>query len=227
MPRRKKNLEELVELSKTVAAISDKPPSDSPSETLTDETGDLEWSSDIEKLLDNIRQNCGTMSKYYKLRYMHLKNQLIYYRIPLIILGSVNSVFAVGLTVYLAQKIVSTINCILSLICAIITSTELYLGINSSMEKALISQRDFYLLAVEIYSILSLEREHRSINAKKFLDNTISQYNKYIENGDVIRNKIKDKLIPLAEVDNQNLSINNITLSNKNLNNSIYGEDSV
>lgn len=200
---------------------------DNVSETSTDETGNLEWSSDIEDLLENIRLNCGVMSKYYKKRYMELKDLLKYYRIPLIILGSVNSVFAVGLVVYLPQKDVSVINCILSLICAVITSTELYLGISNSMEKALISQRDFYLLAVEIYTILSLEREHRSVNAKKYLDASLSQYNKFIENGDVIRKKIKDTLVQIEDPSNPNQPDNNIESSKKNLTTIYNGESAV
>lgn len=200
---------------------------DNVSETSTDETGNLEWSSDIEDLLENIRLNCGVMSKYYKKRYMELKDLLKYYRIPLIILGSVNSVFAVGLVVYLPQKDVSVINCILSLICAVITSTELYLGISNSMEKALISQRDFYLLAVEIYTILSLEREHRSVNGKKYLDASLSQYNKFIENGDVIRKKIKDALVQIEDPSNPNQPDNNIESSKKNLTTIYNGESAV
>jgi len=200
-------------------------------ESETSTTDENEWSRDVELLLDNVRENCSIMSKYHKKRYLLLKHRLIYFRIPLIVLGSVNSVFAVGLTAYLEQKDVSTINCILSLTCAIITSTELYLGINSSMERELISQRDFYLLAVDIFTILSLERKHRTINGKKYLDKTLNNYNRYIENGDVIRNKMTDKLLPIKnkseDPDNQMIGGINIEPSNKNLSPIVYGETNI
>lgn len=229
MPRKKENIilqNNLPDLTEENVQIKIESSSDTSTASSTDEN---EWSKDIEKLLDNIRENCSVMSKYHKRRYLLLKNRLIYFRIPLIVIGSVNSVFAVGLTTYLEQKEVSTINCILSLVCAIITSTELYLGISNSMEKELISQRDFYLLAVDIFTILALERKHRSINGRKYLDKTLTNYNKYIENGDIIRNKMKDKLLPInnptEDPDNQIVGDINVDPAKKNLTSIIYGDN--
>jgi len=81
----------------------------------------------------------------------------------------------------------------LSLVCAIITSVELFLGIQSGMER----QREFYLMAVDLYSALSLERHHRTVNGKRYLEKILSQYNKLIENSDVVRAKITDHLLPV------------------------------
>jgi hypothetical protein len=176
------------------------PPPPSPaSETGTDasSTDDNEWSSDVESILRNIQSNCSVMSKHHKKRYLSLKGKLIYFRVPLIILGSTNSVFAVGGTAYLPQQDVSVINCMLSLICAIITSVELFLGIQSGMERELVAQREFYLMAVDLYSALSLERHHRTVNGKRYLEKILSQYNKLIENSDVVRAKITDHLLPV------------------------------
>jgi hypothetical protein len=151
----------------------------------------------VESILRNIQSNCSVMSKHHKKRYLSLKGKLIYFRIPLITLGSANSVFAVGLTAYLPQQDVSVINCMLSLVCAIITSVELFLGIQSGMEREFVAQREFYLLAVDLYSALSLERHHRTVNGKRYLEKILSQYNKLIENSDVVRAKITDHLLPV------------------------------
>ena len=161
-------------------------------------TDDNEWSSDVEEILKNVQINCSTMSKHHKHRYLFLKGKLIYFRIPLIILGSANSVFAVGLTAYLPQQNVSVINCMLSLVCAIITSIELFLGLQANMEKELVAQREFYLMAVDLYSALSLERHHRTINGKRYLEKILSLYNKLIENSEVFQHKMVDTLLPIS-----------------------------
>jgi hypothetical protein len=164
-------------------------------ETESTETDDQEWSSDIEDILQRIHDNATLMSKYHKRNYLSLKGTLVYFRIPLIILGGANSVFAVGLTAYLEQQSVSLINCILSLICAIITSVELFLGIQAGMEKELTSQREYYLMAVDIQSVLSLDRRHRSVNGKRYLEKILSDYNKLFSDSEVIQTTLSDKLV--------------------------------
>ena len=59
--------------------------------------------TDIERLLDKIRANCVIMSDYHKKRYLYLKETLKIFKIPIIILSSVNSICAVGLQPYLEQ----------------------------------------------------------------------------------------------------------------------------
>lgn len=164
-------------------------------ETESTETDDQEWSSDIEDILQRIHDNATLMSKYHKRNYLSLKGTLVYFRIPLIILGGANSVFAVGLTAYLEQQSVSLINCLLSLICAIITSVELFLGIQAGMEKELTSQREYYLMAVDIQSVLSLDRRHRSVNGKRYLEKILSDYNKLFSDSEVIQSTLSDKLV--------------------------------
>ena len=166
-------------------------------------TDENEWSKDVEDILKNVQMNCSTMSKHHKSRYLFLKGKMIYFRVPLIILSSSNSVFAVGLTAYLSQQNVSVINCMLSLVCAIITSIELFLGIQSNMERELVAQREFYLMAVDLYSALSLERHHRTINGKRYLEKILSQYNKLIENSEVFQHKMVDTLLPVSPLEKE------------------------
>ena len=78
-----------------------------------------------------------------------------------IILSAINSVFAVGLQPYMEQSAISITNCFVSMICGIITSIELYLSIQSNMENELSASKDFYILGVDIYKTLNLNRENR------------------------------------------------------------------
>jgi hypothetical protein len=157
-----------------------------------------EWSDDIEKILNDIRQNSVILSEFHNMKYFHLKSYLKYFRIPCIILSAFNSVFAVGLSSFMEQNLVSVINCIISLICGIIVSIELYMQIESSMREEVISCKNYYLLSVDIQKILLLERSNRQVKGKVFLDKCFTEYCKLYENSGLLKKQIKDSLTPLA-----------------------------
>jgi hypothetical protein len=156
-----------------------------------------DWTTDIECVLENIRVNSVILSKEHKRRYFALKENLKYYRLPVIVLSGINSIVSVGLQPYLEQGAISMITCLLALVCSIIGSIELYLAIQKSMENELISQRDYYLLSVDIFKTLSLAKEHRPIPAKEYLDKCYNTYCKLIENSDTLAKRVEDKLCPL------------------------------
>jgi hypothetical protein len=152
------------------------------------------WSKDYEDILENIRHNSIIMSNYHKKRFYHYKGLLKYFRIPLIVISALNSVFSVGLQPFLEQGTISVICCLLSLFSAIISSLELFLAISSQMESELNNSKLFYLLGVDIYKTLSLSAEHRPLSGKDYLDRQYSEYCKLIENSNLIDKKIMDKL---------------------------------
>jgi len=85
----------------------------------------------------------------------------------------------------------------LSLICGIVGSIELFLGIQTQMESELFSSKDYYLLSIEIYKIISLLPENRNCDGKAYLEQTYSVYVKLIEKSNILNKKISDKLTPL------------------------------
>jgi len=92
-----------------------------------------DWNDSIESVLDNIRTNCITLSKLHKQRYFELQSTLKYYRLPVIILNGINSIFAVGLQPYINQGTISLTNSLIALTCGIIGSIELYFGIQKRL----------------------------------------------------------------------------------------------
>jgi hypothetical protein len=156
-----------------------------------------DWTPDIECVLESIRINCVILAKEHKKQYFVMRGTLSYFRLPVIILSSIASIVSVGLQPYLAQESISMATCLLSLICSVIGSIELYLSIQKQMEAELVSQQSFYLLGVDIYKTLSLTRDHRPIPAKEYLDKQYGEYCKLIENSHAIARKIEDKLSPL------------------------------
>ena len=65
------------------------------------------------------------------------------------------------------------------------------------MESELISQRDYYLLSVDIFKTLSLAKEHRPIPAKEYLEKCYNIYCKLTESSNALPKKVEDKLCPL------------------------------
>jgi hypothetical protein len=156
------------------------------------------WSTDIELVLEDIRANSEVLASHHKQSYIMLQALLIYFRVPLIILSALNSVFSVGLAVYIEQQTVSTVNCLISLICACISSVELFLQIQKKMEIELSSFHGYYLLGTKISAALKLEREHREVDGLNFLHSTVSEYNNLFEQSCVDLREIDDKLVSIA-----------------------------
>jgi hypothetical protein len=158
------------------------------------------WSDGIEYVLIEISKNASLMSEYHKKRYYYFKGHLKYFRIPTIVFSAMNSVFSVGLQPYCPQSIISLICCFISLVCGIISSVELFLSVQATMETELISSKDFYLLSIDIFKILSLERANRMVNANSYLDDKYQTYCKLIENSNLLHEQIKHQLNPLSQL---------------------------
>ena len=119
-----------------------------------------------------------------------------YFKIPIIIISTFNSVFAIGLTSYTSQDIVSTVNCMMSMICSIIASIELYLNLQKRIEMELTSYRSYYNLSIKINNCLKLEREHRNVkDGASFLLEIENEYKTLFNESTVNQQKIEDRLI--------------------------------
>ena len=154
------------------------------------------WTSDIERLCKDIERNSSKLSEIHKVNYLALHTQSKYFKIPIIVLSSCNSIFAVGLNAYLNQDLVSSVNCIISLISAIICSIELYIGLQKRIENELFSYRNYYLLSVKINNCLKLDREHRkNLSGSDFLTEIESEYKTLFSDSLISTQSINDKLI--------------------------------
>jgi hypothetical protein len=156
------------------------------------------WSDDIEALLKDMEYNSGILSQIHKTNYLALHEYIKYFKLPIIVLSSVNSIFSVGLSTYLNQSLVSSINCLISLICGIISSIELYLGLQKKIENELLSYRDYYLLSVKINNCLKLKREHRvEPNGQLFLTDITNEYTSLFESSEIHSQNFRDRLISI------------------------------
>tara|TARA_R110000737_G_scaffold323151_1_gene335693 strand:- start:917 stop:1498 length:582 start_codon:yes stop_codon:yes gene_type:complete len=167
-----------------------------------------EWTSDQETVLEKIRENALQRNRIYKRLYLSYKGQLARYKIPIIVLSAFNSVFSVGAEKYLPQHIISGVSCLISLFVGIIGSIQMYLQIEANMESSLSSSRDYYNLAIDIYKVLTLKRDHRLIDGKTYLDKVYNDYVTMTEKSLINRRKYLDGLFTTPDLpDNGDLRL--------------------
>ena len=153
------------------------------------------WSEEIEEICEKLRINCVNLSEYHRKRYYTFKSYGKWFRLPLIVLASVNSTASVGLQPVLDQQIISGITCLLGMIMGIIGSLELYLGIQSSMELELKQSKEYYTLAIHLFKTLTLKRENRLEDGKEYLNSQYSLYIKLCESSNLLDRKMKTDLL--------------------------------
>jgi hypothetical protein len=146
-----------------------------------------DWTDDIEEILSKVRQNCIDMYKYHLCRYFQYKRVLPLFRVPVLILNALNSVFSVGLQPYMEQSLISVLNCLISLIATLINSIEMYMGIQKSMESEMSSSQGFYILSIGIYKMLTLTRENRDVSGKQYLMECYNTYSELVRNSKLIK----------------------------------------
>ncbi len=74
---------------------------------------DNNFTTDIEDLLEKIRLNSVTMADIHRTKYFQVRQRLQYYRLPTIIISTINSIIAVSLQTYIGQNYTSIVNCII------------------------------------------------------------------------------------------------------------------
>jgi hypothetical protein len=153
------------------------------------------WSDEIEEICERLRVNCVNLSEYHRRRFYRFKSYGKWFRLPVIILASINSTASVGLQPVLDQQIISGITCLIGMIMGIIGSLELYLGIQASMELELKQSKEFYTLAINLYKTLSLKRENRLDDGKEFLNDKYSLYTKLCESSNLLDVEMKTDLL--------------------------------
>ena len=153
------------------------------------------WTKEVEDVCEKLRINCVNLSEYHRRRYYHFKSYGKYFRIPMIILASINSTASVGLQPILAQAYISGLTCFIGMIMGILGAIELYLGIQRSMELELKQSKEFYTLAIELYKMSQLKPEHRGEEGKDYLNKKYSVYTKLCEASNLLKRTLTVDLL--------------------------------
>lgn len=151
-----------------------------------------DWSKEVEDILERLRQNSVSLSEYHRKRFYEYKSYAKYFRIPIILLSILNSTAAVGLVqVGVDQIIVSGLSCLIGMIITMISSIEIYLSIEKSMDLEMQQSKDFYSLAIDIFKTTRLKRSDRGENGKEYMSKMYGLYSKYKETSDLMKQKLK------------------------------------
>ena len=158
-------------------------------------TGKNGWNEETILLLEKLRRNSIYLSEYHRNRFYHFKSFSKYFDLPVLILSSIGASASIGLQPYLPQPTISVISCIVGLIVSIITSIKLYLNISDVMTNELKMSKDFYSLAIEVYRVLSMNPEDRTMGAVEYMNSSYSHYTKLMESSNLLKKKfLKDEL---------------------------------
>jgi hypothetical protein len=152
------------------------------------------WSREIERLLDQIRTNSIELETHHKQKYFSIKKMVVWFRVPVIVLSSINALVAVSLTSYLPQNYISGMNAGISFIIGTLTSIGLYLKVEDRMESELEASRSYHVLSLNIFKILSLKDAERGVDGDIFLNNCFSEYIKLFEQSGLSDIEFMDKL---------------------------------
>ena len=190
---------------------------DTDNESLT--SREESWSNDIELVLTNVLDNTKRLQLIHKNNYLILRHYLFLIRLPIIVLSSINSVLSVGLSSFVNQSITSSTNCIISLICGILGSLELFIGIQSKSDKEFETYQNLKLLAIKISHTLKLEPAHREQSGSIFLKEVMGQYHTIFENSLVNPAEIDDELLTFRiKTDNALLRFDSPRMKQNNIN---------
>jgi hypothetical protein len=154
----------------------------------------MSWSTDIESILNDVRENSVYLSNYHKRKYFYFKRVSDYFRIPTIVISSVASVASVGLVGYLEQSKISGIVCLLSLTVGIINSIELYLRIQDNLERELETSKSYYNLSIDLHKVLNLNQNNREGDPKLVLETFYKRYVDLVQESNLLAQNYPDKL---------------------------------
>jgi hypothetical protein len=127
-------------------------------------------------MLENLLLNSNNFKENQRKHVFLLSWQLNFFKLPLIILSALNSVFSIGLNAFIEQQTVSVLNCLISLLITVIGSVELYLAIQKKLETRLQSFHHFETLCNKIAATLRLDAGNRAGTGPAFLQEVLNDY---------------------------------------------------
>jgi len=157
-------------------------------------TSSNNWNDNIEKILNDIRLNCNDLEKHHSRLYFSIKNIVVYFKLPIIILSSLNAIIAVAMTSYIDQSYISAMNCFISFFIGVLTSISLYLKIEDRLENELLASKEYHKLSIEIFRVLSLKTCDRGVDGDQFLNNMYNEYVKLFDRSNLSENEFNDRL---------------------------------
>jgi len=149
------------------------------------------WTPEVLELLEKLRINCVNLHHYHRKAFYHYKSYSKYFRIPVLVLSSLNATTSVGLQQFVSQKWISLTTCVIGMLIGTITAVEMYLNITSNMDLEMKQAKEYYTLAIDIYRITRLPESQRGEDGNSYLSKKYSHYHKLKESSNLLHKKMK------------------------------------
>ena len=129
------------------------------------------------------------LSKVYKTRFIQYQKLTDRFKIPIIIFSSIATFFNFGLQPYFSQQVIAIICSSLTFMTGLLSTIELYLQINKQMEMSLKLSKDLFMNSMNIYRILSLDKERRVQEGLEYLNERYEVFRQIIEKSEIMPDK--------------------------------------
>ena len=149
------------------------------------------WTPEVLELLEKLRINCINLHHYHRKSFFYYKSYSKYFRIPVLIMSSLNATASVGLQKFVAQKWISLTTCLIGMLIGTITAVEMYLNITANMDLEMKQAKEYYNLAIDIYRITRLPQSQRGEDGNAYLSKKYSLYHKLKESSNLLHHKMK------------------------------------
>ena len=144
-----------------------------------------EWNENLVSILDKIRINSIYLSDKHRRRFIEFKSISKYFDLPVIVCSVFSSSF--GSLGSVPSQQTQMITTSISMFIAVITSIKLYLNLANNINEEVGLSKDFYILSVSIFKILSLKESDRGLQPLNFLNECYATYIKLIEQSSLLR----------------------------------------
>ena len=144
-----------------------------------------EWNENLVSILDKIRINSIYLSDKHRRRFIEFKSISKYFDLPVIVCSVFSSSF--GSLGSVPSQQTQMITTSISMGIAVITSIKLYLNLANNINEEVGLSKDFYILSVYIFKILSLKESVRGLQPLNFLNECYATYIKLIEQSSLLR----------------------------------------
>lgn len=156
---------------------------------MPEEREEKKWTPADEGFLTSLEKQCNSLQRHHTKEYTYYNKLSSKFNIPILILSALNSLCAIALNDFVAQKYVSILNAVISAGTGVLGSIQLYMKLNEKMTAAVRSQLLYKKLALKISKELNIDRSERDGSGTAFLNDCFSEFNTILEQANPLESK--------------------------------------
>ena len=165
------------------------------------------WSSSEEHYLNKLHHECHTLCEYNRKQYNKYMKINKKFSIPILVLSSLNGLFALSLQPFLLQDYISVLNACISLACGVLGSIQLFMKIDEKIHNYIICSHEFNKLSIKISKELNLEKSCRHTKGNDFLIETFNDFNTILDKQEIKEKSTQEFLLLPIHIESRESSL--------------------